>query len=108
MRVTWLAILSAAAGTAYAADHYAKISEVERFAAENGCESAATVLRARWDVADAQCQAGLYKTSLPAKQILTFSLEGRAYTLYVPVSTPRPMADAPKRKGAPDRGPDRP
>ena len=103
MDVLFPALLSVAMGAARAADPYATIGEIERLAAENGCVSAARALRARYDVTNAQCHAGVYKTSLPAKQVLTFSLDGRSYTLYVPVRFGDPAK--PRRVPAPDEAP---
>lgn len=77
-------------------DHYRKVDEIMGIAQENGCASAVAILRARYaiSVANAQCQPEILKTSLPAKQLLTFSLEGRPYSIYVPVNAARRRGEA--------------
>ena len=71
------------------ADHYRKVDEVVQIASEVGCASAVAVLHTRYNVRNARCVPELLKTSLPAKVLLTFTLEGRPYHLYVTRSAGR-------------------
>lgn len=68
-------------------DRFRRVSEVVRVASEEGCESAAKVLKAQFDVRDAYCAPNLLLTSLPPKQRLTFTMEGTPYIVNVPVYT---------------------
>lgn len=83
-------------------DDFRKLSEVVRVGSEEGCASAAKVLRARFAVTDAYCTPNLLMTSLPPKQRLTFTLEGTPYMFNIPVrtvgasGTPRTPQAAPK------------
>jgi hypothetical protein len=68
-------------------DHFRKLSEVVRVASEEGCASAAKVLKAQFHVTDAYCSPNLLLTSLPPKQRLTFTMENTPYIVNIPVYT---------------------
>lgn len=104
MRALATALVLSAAALVYAGpspaqtspDHYRKVDEIVGIAQENGCESAVKILRARYaiSVTNAQCSPEIIKTSLPAKQLLTFSLEGTSHGIYVPVAPARRRGEA--------------
>ena len=77
-------------------DQFRKVDEIVGIASENGCASAVAILRARYatSVSNAYCQPEILKTSLPAKQLLTITLEGTPYSIYV-------VAHPARRPGAP-------
>lgn len=85
------------------ADHYRKVDEIAGIASEHGCASTIAILRARYavSVTNARCQPEILKTSLPAKQLLTFSFEGRPYTFYVPVNAVRRRGEPRAQDAAP-------
>jgi hypothetical protein len=104
MRALATALVLSAAHLVYAGpslaqtspDHYRKVDEITGIAQENGCVSAVAILRARYaiSVANAQCQPEILKTSVPATQLLTFSLDGSPYSISVPVNAARRRGEA--------------
>ena len=85
-----LAMMSAATGAGL--EGSAKIMtapDLER-ADDRACASAVQALRAQFQqVSDVLCRPSLYKTSYPARLLLTYTLDGRSYTEFVTVSSVR-------------------
>lgn len=86
-------------------DHYRKVDEIVQIASERGCESAVAVLRARYaiSVTNAQCVPELLWTSLPAKYLLTFTLEGKPYRIHVTASPAGRRGQARTPEAAPNQ-----
>jgi hypothetical protein len=81
-------------------DHYAKLIEVKRVAAQPSCVEDLKVLQADLKLDDARCAAMTTLTSYPPKRNVSVTIDGVQYMTYVPLGfAPAgvvPLAAAPK------------